>query len=361
MSSFPPPQPPNEPGSGYGQQPYGQPPYGQQPPPGDQPHAGQSYGGPAQGGPAYGQQPPYGQPHQPYGQQAPYGGQQAYDRQPYPNHQHAPQGYGQPPPPPRGRSKWIVPVAAVAALAVIGGGAFFFLSGDDKKDKDDDKAASASVSAPAPGGAPQSQAAPPTGGTNDESPQAFQSKKPDSTTKIDDSRSDKLPFTTDQFLKDLTVNKSKSGKPHKQLAVDASGAGDCSKAVTATGTVITQNGCLGVLRGSFKDASGTYVTTVSLISMPDKTKAQTVATAYKSAVPVPSPVAWLQPPAASGVTFKEGSNHVAVASSSGHYVVLYDIGRVDGGALQGQGAAAGAVFADLDTAINDRISAGIWK
>jgi hypothetical protein len=349
MSSFPPPQPRDEPGSGYGQQPYGQPPFGQQPPPGDQSYAGPSWGGPAQGGPSYGQQSPYGQQHQPYGQQAPYGGQ------PYPNQQHAPQGYGQPPPPPRGRPKWLVPVAAVVALAVVGGGAFLFLSGDDK----DDKKEPASVTT-APGGGARSPGVPPGGG-HDESPQAFQSKTPETTTKIDDSRSDKLPFTTDQFLKDLTVNTSKSGKPHKQLAVDASGASDCSKAVTATGTVLTQNGCLGVLRGSFKDASGTYVTTVSLISMPDKAKAQAVATTYKAAVPVPSPIAWLQPPAASGVAFKDGSEHVAVTSSSGHYVVLYDIGRVDGGPLKGQGDAAGAVFSDLSTAINDKIAVGLWK
>ncbi|MGW9214367.1 hypothetical protein ACWGR4_46415 [Embleya sp. NPDC055664] len=338
MSAFPPPQPPNGPGYGHGQQPYGQPNNGQS-----------AHGQQPQGQPAYGQQP-YGQ--QPYGQQ-PYG------QQPYP--QQYGQGYGQPPPPPSGRPKWLVPTAAVVALAVIGGGAFFFLS----KDNDDDKkpAAQTSPTGPANGGS-----LPATGGspgpTADE-PKGFQSAPPPNNSAIDDLSTDKLSFTTDYFFKDTAEFQGRTGAKYRQLSSDDSAAKDCSKVITAGGSAVTQNGCVGVLRGSYKDSAGKYAVTLSLISMPNKEKAEAVKKGLGTIALSNSPIAWLQPPASSGVTFKDGSEHAAIATTTGHYVLILDIGRADGGPMKGQGEdaskAAGNVLNDLNFRMADRIVAGVFK
>ncbi|MEU0931894.1 hypothetical protein [Embleya sp. NPDC005971] len=329
MSAFPPPQPPNGPGYGHGQQPYGQPNNGPQP---------------------YGQQQPYGQPT--HGQQ-PYG-------QPYP--QQYGQGYGGPPPPaPPRRPKWLVPVAAVAALAVIGGGAFLLVSGDDGDDK---KPAANSSPKPVNNGgslpAPQGSTPAPA-----DEPKGFQSAPPPNTSDIDAVSTDKLSFTTDYFFKEAGEFDGRSGAKYRQLAVDGSAAKDCSKAVTATGSALTRNDCLGVLRGSYKDSAGKFVATLSVISVPDKPKAQELRKALDAIPFATSPTAWLTPPASSGITFKDGSEHIAVSTTTGHYVLVIDIGRADGAPLKGQGEAvskaASAVFGDLNYRMTDRIVAGIFK
>ncbi|WP_406296079.1 hypothetical protein OG948_11915 [Embleya sp. NBC_00888] len=328
MSAFPPPQPPNGPGYGHGQQPYGQPNNGQQP-----------YGGQPYGQPGYAQQP-YGQP--------------------YPQQQYG-QGYGQPPPPPSSRRKWLMPVTAVVALGVIGGGAFFFLAKDDGDDK---KPAANSSPNPASNGgalpAPQGSAGAPT-----DEPKGFQSAPPPNTSNIDAVSTDKLPFTTDYFFKDPAEFDGRSGGKYRQLSADGGAAADCSKVVTATGTAITQNGCVGVLRGSYKDSAGKYVATLSVVSVPDKAKAQALKQALDKIPFATSPTAWLAPPASSGVAFKDGSEHIAVTTTTGHYVLVIDIGRADGGPLKGQGEeaskAASAVYSDLTYRMTDRITAGIFK
>ncbi|MYS87240.1 hypothetical protein [Embleya scabrispora] len=328
MSAFPPPQPPNGPGYGHGQQPYGQPNNGPQP---------------------YGQPQSYGQPT--HGQQ-PYG-------QPYP--QQYGQGYGTPPPAPPRRRKWLVPAAAVVALAVIGGGAFFLVSRDDGDDK---KPAANSSPNPAGNGgslpAPQgSTDAPP------DEPKGFQSAPPPNTTDVDAVSTDKLAFTTDYFFKDTAEFDGRSGAKYRQLAADGTAASDCSKAVTATGSALAANGCVGVLRGSYKDSAGKFVATLSVISVPDKPAAQAL---RKALDPIPfatSPTGWLKPPASSGITFKDGSEHIAVSTTTGHYVLVIDIGRADGAPLKGQGEAvskaASTVFSDLSFRMTDRIVAGIFK
>ncbi|MFF7244047.1 hypothetical protein ACFZBU_09120 [Embleya sp. NPDC008237] len=333
MSAFPPPQPPNGPGYGHGQQPYGQPNNGPQ---------------------SYGQQQPYGQPA--YGQQQPYG-------QPYPQQQYG-QGYGGPPPAPPRRPKWLVPAAAVVALAVIGGGAFLFVSRDDGDDKK--PAADSSQNPPKP--ADNGGSLPAPQGSNlapDDEPKGFQSAPPPNTSDIDAVSTDKLAFTTDYFFKDGAEFDGRSGAKYRQLAADGSAASDCSKAATATGSALAQNGCVGVLRGSYKDSAGKFVATLSVISVPDKPKAQAL---RKALDPIPfatSPTGWLKPPASSGITFKDGSEHIAVSTTTGHYVLVIDIGRADGAPLKGQGEevskAASTVVGDLSFRMTDRIVAGIFK
>lgn len=360
MSAFPPPQPPEGPGSGYGQQPYGQPQYGQQP-----------YGQP-QGQPSYGQpqgQQPYGQPHygQPqYGQgQPPYGQQQPYGQQPYPQ-QYA-QGYGQPPPPPRSRPKWILPVAAVVALAVIGGGAFLLLSGtDDDKEPVARNSSLASVpSGAVPSATGGTPSAPSSQAPDDEGPKAFQSEPPGNTSKIDDVSTDKLSFTTDYFFKDKgRITGLKTGGKYMPLANDGTAAKDCSKAVSPTGSAITAAGCLGVLRGSFKDAAGKYVVTMSMIGLPNAEKAKELQASLKDIPFATSPIRWLDPPASSGVKFKSASEHIALSTPVGRYVVVTDIGRADGSPLKGGGKATETelqnLFQDLNYLLVDRATAGIW-
>ncbi|MGC0414629.1 hypothetical protein [Embleya sp. AB8] len=334
MSAFPPPQPPNGPGYGYGQQPYGQPNNGQ---------------------PPYGQQPAYG-PQQPYGQPGP--GQQPYGP-PYPQQQYG-GGYGPPPPPAPRRPKWLLPVAGVVALAVIGGGAYLFLS----KDGGDDKKPAAQTS---PTSAPNRAVLPSGGGSaapGGDEPKSFQSAPPPNQSAIDAVSTDKLAFTTDYFFKDTAEFAGRTGGKYRQLASDGSAAKDCSKVVTTTGSAITQNGCLGVLRGSYKDSTGKYAVSLAVISVPDRDHAQALKKALASIPVSTSPIAWLQPPASSGVTFKDGSEHVAVATTTGHYVLVFDLGRADGGPVKGQGEdatkAAGNVLDDLNFRMSDRIVAGIF-
>jgi len=259
-------------------------------------------------------------------------------------------------------------VASVVALAVIGGGAFLLLSGGDE-DKKEPVAQGSSVSStpsgavpPATGDAPSA----PSTQAPDDVPKSFQSAPPGNTSKIDDVSTDKLSFTTDYFFKDKgQITGMKKGGKYLPLSNDGTAAKDCSKVVSPTGSAVTAAGCLGVLRGSFKDVAGKYVVTMSLIGLPNSEKAKELqATLKEGTAFATSPIQWLNPPTSAGVKFKSTSEHIALSTPVGRYVVVTDIGRVDGGPLKGSGEAGTTamnnLFQDLNYLLVDRAMAGIF-
>ncbi|WP_406280881.1 hypothetical protein [Embleya sp. NBC_00896] len=260
----------------------------------------------------------------------------------------------------------LIPVVTAAVLL----GAALTGCGEDKAD---DKGAGAPRTT-APTAAPSTPAAPaiasqppaPTGAkpagpgaTAPTSPGRESSPGTRPPSVIDSAVTDRSPFTPETFF-GAHGPRSIQGNKYTLVASDAIGCMPGSQERLERLTF--DQGCKGIVRGTFVDEGTKHVSSVAVMSLPDRATAERVAANLKGASEGGGLAAFLAPPAVPGgpTLANPPKGTAGKYITQGHFLLLVEVAKADGGAVPANDAEANQVASNTMGTAVDHINTLIW-
>ncbi|WP_436778158.1 hypothetical protein [Yinghuangia sp. YIM S09857] len=164
---------------------------------------------------------------------------------------------------------------------------------------------------------------------------------------------DKKPFTAAEWFPErgpLTIQ----GRPYIQHAQDKT---TCLAAERGMRSMFGDD-CIGIVRSLWSDSAKKYVGALSVVSLTDKRASQSIANRLSAGQSDGQYVAFISPPSGSGVRFSEQYRSWVGSMPSGHYLVIVEIVRSDGGTPD---STAKTMYEDLFLIAKQHISAvTVW-
>ncbi|WTW98605.1 hypothetical protein OG216_37045 [Streptomycetaceae bacterium NBC_01309] len=190
---------------------------------------------------------------------------------------------------------------------------------------------------------------PAPGGTSTRTPSATAPTPSGTKSDWNNAKDDTNPFTAAEWF-DKTGSHQIQNRPYTQLSQDKR---DCTVAEAGMRPLLGSN-CIGIIRSLWTNQAKTHVGSLSVVSLDDKAAATKLAERMSSGGSNGQWVLFITPPSGSGVRFSEQYPTWVSPIASGHYMVVIEVARTDGKAID---ATAKTMHSDLKLVATQHINA----